>query len=196
MSSTPRGDRARTEIVSAAQSLLAEKGADGFRLREVARRAGYAPAALYNHFSGIDELIVATAMQGVGTLAAYLDEVPEGSAVARLKGLGHAYVRFAQENEEAYAVVFDRLANPPHTWDEYISVAHPFSVIVATCEDGLATGELADLAGVGSGGIAYALWCLVHGHVRLRARHLSRIDGDFDRMLDAGIDALLAGFAR
>lgn len=196
MTSTPRGDRARAEIVSAAQSLLAEKGADGFRLREVARRAGYTPAALYNHFSGVDELIVATAMQGVGTLAAYLGEVPPGPAIPRLKGLGHAYVRFAQENEEAYAVVFDKLANPPHTWDEYINVAHPFSVIVATCEAGLTAGELRDPADVGAGGIAYALWCLVHGHVRLRARHLSQIDGDFNRMLDAGIDALLAGVAR
>lgn len=192
---TDRGRQARDHIIAAARGLLAEKGPDAFSLREVARRAGYAPAALYNHFSGIDELIAATAMDAVTALAGYLAAVPAGPAPSRLQALGAAYLRFAAENEEAYLVVFDRLANPPHLWDEYLRVAHPFSIIVHACERGLADGELVDRSGVGAGGMAYALWCLVHGHVRLRARHLSLIDGDFNAMVQAAIAALIAGFS-
>lgn len=192
---TARGDRARTEILATARTLLAEKGPDSFSLREVARRAGYAPAALYNHFSGIDELMTAVALEAIGFLGAYLGAVPEGPVYERLRGLGEAYVRFGQDHAEAYLVVFDRLVNPPHTWEEYLEVAHPFKIIVDECARGLAGGELADPAHVGAGGIAYSMWAYCHGHVRLRDRHLSRIEGDFDAMFASGLEALLSGYA-
>lgn len=190
---TPRGDRARDEILSAARWVLLERGVEGLSLREVARRAGYAPSALYNHFADKDALLAAVAMECVGTLARYLGEVSHGPAVPRLHALGLAYAAFAQENPAEYAVIFDCLTNPPHTWEQYAAIAHPFSVIVAACEQGLAEGALADRSGVGASGMAYAMWCLIDGHVHLRAKHLAAVDGPYTEMLSAGIDALLTG---
>jgi len=193
---TARGDRARDEILSAARWVLLERGVEGMSLREVARRANYSPAAIYNHFADKNELVAAVAMECVGTLARYLGQVaPQADAGLRLRELGLAYVAFADENPAEYAVIFDCLSNPPHEWDQYVAVAHPFAMIVAACEQGLTAGTLADAAGVGASGMAYGLWCLVDGHVHLRAKHLAAVDGHYPAMFSASLDALLAGLA-
>ncbi len=196
MTTTARGDKARDEILSAARWVLLERGVEGMSLREVARRANYSPAAIYNHFADKDELVAAVAMECVGTLARYLGEVPPlADASERLRGLGLAYAAFADENPAEYAVIFDCLSNPPHGWEQYVAVAHPFAMIVAACEQGLADGTLADTAHVGASGMAYGLWCLVDGHVHLRAKHLAAVEGPYPAMFAAGLDAMLSGLA-
>lgn len=192
---TRRGDRTAAEILSAGRSVLLERGPDGLTIREVARRADLSPGALYNHFADKDALVAALAMQCVGTLGAYLGSVPDGPAVPRLKALGHAYARFAAEHPEEYAVIFDCLVNPPHAWEDYLTIARPFTLIVDACRQGLDDGSLADVSGVGPGGLAYALWSLADGHVHLRAKHLSAINGSFDRMFDAALNTLLRGLS-
>jgi AcrR family transcriptional regulator len=188
---TPRGRRASGDILAAGREVLLETGPDRLSLREVARRAGYSPSALYNHFSDRDELVAALAMGSVATLSQYLRAVPAGRAPERLHGLADAYLRFARENPEEYRVVFDCLVNPPHSWDQYVAVADPFSLIVETCAQGLAEGTLADPAGVGASGLAYALWALLDGHVHLRSKHLAAVDGPFDAMMSAALDAMI-----
>jgi len=194
--STARGDRARDEILSAARWVLLERGVEGMSLREVARRANYSPAALYNHFADKNALVAAVAMECVGSLTRYLGQVPSGGdARQRLRELGLAYSAFADENPAEYAIIFDCLSTPPHPWNDYIAVAHPFTVIVAACEQGLAEGTLADAANVGPAGMAYGLWCLVDGHVHLRAKHLAAVDGPYPAMFAASLDALVAGLS-
>jgi len=193
-SATARGDKARDEILSAARWVLLERGVEGLTLREVARRANYSPSALYNHFSDKNELVAAVAMECVGTLARYLGQVPPtADARVRLRGLGLAYVAFADENPAEYAVIFDCLSNPPHEWSRYVQVAHPFAMIVAACEQGLADGSLVDADGVGASGMAYGLWCLVDGHVHLRAKHLAEVQGPYPAMFSASLNALITG---
>jgi len=188
---TARGQRARAEIVAAGRDELLETGPEHLSLRAVARRAGYAPSALYNHFRDRDELIVALAMDSVGELSAYLGAVRTDDALDRLTDLGRAYLRFATENPEGYRVIFDCLANPPHSWDEYVTVAHPFAMIVDACRQALDKCVLADPSGVGPSGLAYGMWVLVDGHIHLRTKHLAHIDGPFEAMFDSALAALL-----
>jgi len=190
-SQTVRGQRARAEIVAAGRVELLEAGPENLSLRAVARRAGYAPSALYNHFRDRDELIVALAMDSVGELSAYLGAVRPNDVLDRLTNLGHAYLRFATEHPEGYRVIFDCLANPPHSWAEYVTVAHPFTLIVDACRQALDDGALADPAGIGPSGLAYGMWALVDGHIHLRTKHLAHIDGPFEVMFDSALRALL-----
>lgn len=162
-------------------------------LREVARRANYSPAALYNHFEDKNALVAAVAMECIQTLARHLATVPPSPAPERLRGLGLAYVTFAAENPAEYAIVFDCLSNPPQEWDEYVALARPFTLIVEACQQGLGEGSLNDVANVGASGMAYAMWTLVDGHVHLRAKHLAHITAPYDAMFSAGLDALLSG---
>ena len=63
---TPKGERRRYALVSAAADLLCEGGFDAVRHRAVARRAGLPLASTTYYFSSLDDLI-ATAVEHVGT---------------------------------------------------------------------------------------------------------------------------------
>lgn len=62
---TPKGERRRCALVSAAADLLCEGGFDAVRHRAVARRAGLPLASTTYYFSSLDELI-AVAVEYVG----------------------------------------------------------------------------------------------------------------------------------
>jgi len=63
---TPKGERRRYALVSAAADLLCEGGFDAVRHRAVARRAGLPLASTTYYFSSLDDLI-AKAVEHVGT---------------------------------------------------------------------------------------------------------------------------------
>jgi AcrR family transcriptional regulator len=56
----PREARTDRAIVSATLELIAELGVDGFRVEDVAGRAGVGKAAIYRRHASKDELVVAT----------------------------------------------------------------------------------------------------------------------------------------
>ena len=62
---TPKGERRRFALVSAAADLLCEGGFDAVRHRAVARRAGLPLASTTYYFSSLDDLI-AKAVEHVG----------------------------------------------------------------------------------------------------------------------------------
>lgn len=49
----------RERILSAARALFAEKGFDGFSMRELAQQVGMSPSSVYNHFAGKEALYLA-----------------------------------------------------------------------------------------------------------------------------------------
>jgi len=63
---TPKGERRRYALVSAAADLLCEGGFDAVRHRAVARRAGLPLASTTYYFSSLEDLI-ANAVEHVGT---------------------------------------------------------------------------------------------------------------------------------
>jgi len=63
---TPKGERRRYALVSAAADLLCEGGFDAVRHRAVARRAGLPLASTTYYFSSLDDLVV-KAVEHVGT---------------------------------------------------------------------------------------------------------------------------------
>ena len=192
---TRRGERTRDEILAAATAVVLESGAREFSLREVARRAELSPSALYNHFASREDIIVAIALRALDSLSTYLAATEhDGSAADRLRALSAAYIRFSRERSGEYRLVFDCLENPATSWERYLAVAEPFTLIVGACSDGLASGEFADRSGGGPGAMAYALWALCHGHAMLISKNLHLVEGDLEGLALAGIDALLAGY--
>jgi AcrR family transcriptional regulator len=155
-------------ILTHAAALVAERGADGVSLRELARSAGVSHAAPAHHFTDRRGLFTALAAQGWRMLAAALAEArPDFSDAAR------AYVRFAVDNPGHYEVMFDRsLLNPDDT-----------ELATAQAEAG---AELA--SGVGtlddpraredpqSAGLA--AWSLVHGFATLWLNQAIDTDAD------------------
>ena len=108
MDSYHHGDL-RQALIEATESLLAEKGAEGFSLREVARRAGVSPAAPAHHFGDASGLLTAVATLGFDGLASALRE---GEARGgrdprrRLREQGRAYVAFAMRFPGRFRLMF------------------------------------------------------------------------------------------
>lgn len=88
---TDRRDERHGAIVEAARTLATEHGADGFTVEGVARVAGVSRRTVFNHFAGIDQLLVAVCEQiftevTVDLLASLelgTTDLPEGEAGSR-----------------------------------------------------------------------------------------------------------------
>lgn len=105
----------RQALLDAAQSLLEERGLEGFTLRECARRAGVSHAAPAHHFGDAAGLLTAFATSGFQRLSAmmqaYREQAPAEPA-AQLRAVGRAYIDFAISHRAQFQLMFryDRLA--------------------------------------------------------------------------------------
>src|SRR5512140_2826896 len=71
----------RRTLLDTALQLVAERGAEGFSLREAARAVGVSSAAAYRHFADKPELLAALAAEGHGRMAAVMEK-----AISRVDG--------------------------------------------------------------------------------------------------------------
>ena len=96
-------------LIEAAEAVIAERGVDGFSLREAARRAGVSPAAPQHHFGDARGLLTALATRGFQNLADALAEADSAagpSPAARLRAQGAAYVRFALARPSQFDIMW------------------------------------------------------------------------------------------
>jgi AcrR family transcriptional regulator len=160
----------KAAILAKAGGLVAERGADGISLRELARGAGVSHAAPAHHFTDRRGLFTALAAQGWRMLAdALADARPDFIAAAL------AYVRFALDHPGHYAVMFDRsLVNPDDP--DLVAAENAAGVELAH-----GVGTLKDQrAKADPDNAALAAWSLVHGFAMLRLN--GAIDTDDDPM--------------
>jgi AcrR family transcriptional regulator len=91
----------RDDILAAAREVLLERGAADLSLREIARRAGYSPGALYKYFEDKGDLIRALADGAMEALVEALATVPDGRPPdERAVEIGMAYLAFARTHPE------------------------------------------------------------------------------------------------
>lgn len=160
-------------ILAEAAKLVAERGADGISLRELARAAGVSHAAPAHHFTDRRGLFTALAAEGWRKLATALDGArPEFIDAAK------AYVRFALENPGHYAVMFDRSLVDPDN-QELIAAQD-----AAGAELVRGVGTLDDARAENDPRAAQlAAWSLVHGFSLLWLNgNISDIDDGADPM--------------
>lgn len=103
----------RAALLAGAEAVLAERGVDGFSLREVARRVGVSPTAPQRHFADARALLTAVAVAGHAQFADVL-AAADAAAVraagddprARLRALAVAYVTFALDHPARFDVMW------------------------------------------------------------------------------------------
>lgn len=104
----------RTGLLAAAETLLLERGAEGFTLRECARRAGVSHAAPAHHFRDARGLLTALAAVGLNRMADLMEAYRARAGadpVSQLVAIGQAYIDFAIGNRALFQMMFriDRL---------------------------------------------------------------------------------------
>ena len=143
----------RAAILNEAARLVAQRGADGVSLRELAREAGVSHAAPAHHFSDRRGLFTALAAQGFELLAVGLAE-----ARPRFLDAALAYVRFALGHPGHYRVMFDKSLLDPSNRELAAAEA------AAAAELSLGVASLPDQhAQADPAGAQLAAWSLVHG---------------------------------
>jgi AcrR family transcriptional regulator len=90
-------------------ALIAERGLEGFTLREVARRVGVTHVAAYRHYADRRALLAAVAEHGFQQLRRRLEAARRKTPAAlepRLRAILAAYLRFCWDEPTLTAVMF------------------------------------------------------------------------------------------
>ena len=172
----------RGHLLDVGGAVLRERGVD-FSLREVARRAGVSPAAVYRHFANRDALLAA--LTRIGSQALWMRLLGAASAKtprARLVAATRAYLTFGVERPADYRASF---MTPGAAPDE--ASLHLLADRVRECMGAgvLVRGD--------SDGVARALWAHAHGLVSLRICGQLRAEG-FEELFDRSVDRFLGTF--
>jgi len=183
----------RDRLCDAAGRLFAERGPDGFTLRELAGELGVSPMTPYRYFKDKDEILAAVRARAFNKFSATLEKAFDapGNAAARANAAGDAYIRFAFEDTASYKLMFD-LSQPD---DDYPELAEAASRARKTLtrhihplvEAGLLKGD-PDLIG-------HIFWAVLHGAVMLQLANKLDPECDFRKLVDGAFRALSAGLA-
>lgn len=89
--------------------MFAEKGAEGFSMRELAKALSVSPMTPYRYFRDKGEILAAVRARAFDQFAETLEAAYEsdGEPIERSAAVGRAYERFAREHPEAYKLIFD-----------------------------------------------------------------------------------------
>jgi AcrR family transcriptional regulator len=188
-----RRQQLRESIMTAAQELLGEGGAEAVTMRAIAERIGYSATTIYLHFEDRDALLFALLDGAFAEFRAALGTAAEGAegAEAGIRAMGRAYVRFALEHPAQYRLMF--VQRP-----DYL-LAHGPEETGARIES---LGALAALAGESPAGragrsdgtlAADVLWATVHGIAAL-ATGVAMFDrARAERATDEALELLIKG---
>src|ERR1700724_4100369 len=105
-------DRAarRRLIVATARKLAEAEGWDAVTTRRLSTEIEYSQPVLYKHFSGMDAIAEAVAIDGFGELTDALGRAHAGAGEPEqeIRRIAHAYIDFARENPALYDAMFTR----------------------------------------------------------------------------------------
>ncbi len=99
----------REQLIQAARHLIAESGADQFKVADACKLAGVSIAAPYRHFENRDDWLDHVMIEGMARMReqmiAAVSEAPSGT-VASLTRIGCAYVEFARAEPHVFRLMF------------------------------------------------------------------------------------------
>ena len=155
----------RAALIEAAERLIAERGVDGFSLRETARRAGVSATAPGHHFRDARGLLTAVATAAFEAFGDALEAADRGpDRRARIHGQGMAYVRFALANRARFDLMW-RYALIDREDPDYKAAGDRAFMVLDRAVRGTQAGPAAPDDPKTAPSIA--CWSLVHGFARL-----------------------------
>lgn len=183
----------RDDILIAAREVLLERGAADLSLREIARRAGFTPGALYKYFDSKDDVVKALADRAMGALLDALAVVPSDLAPdERAVEIGLAYLEFARHNPEDVAIVtmHESVAVGPHS-REHDKLEE---TVLSVFREGAATGVFSMPKPEDAEFMTYGAWALAQGLATLEQRQrpetAARLRARQRRLLQAFVNGL------
>jgi len=156
----------REALIQASYELVSERGAENFSLADACRLAGVSTAAPYKHFKDRDELlglVVGRAFDRMSDDSMAAVEKAGVGTMAGITAMGHAYVRFAVENQRLFRLMFGQ--HPVLKQDETVvgdgmrCFSRVIEQVAVYCARNGVDGD--------PNAIAVRLWTFVHGAASL-----------------------------
>ena len=180
-------DRAarRRLITTTARKLAEAEGWDAVTTRRLSTEIEYSQPVLYKHFSGMEDIAQAVAIDGFGELAQALSQARSGAEEPEqaLRRIAHAYTNFARDNPALYEAMFTRATTLRFAADET-----PPQLSAAFTELREAVTSVAGGRDVDT--LTEVLWAAMHGLTALTRSGRLRPGHDSDR-----IELLVAQFS-
>lgn len=100
----------RQLIMNTARAVAEAEGWDAVTTRRLSTEIEYSQPVLYKHFTGLDDIAEAVAVEGFGELADALRTARVSAATAEqaLTLIAHTYLDFARDNPALYDAMFTR----------------------------------------------------------------------------------------
>lgn len=195
-----RSERTRQTILQAALALVIEKGLDKLSLREIARRADYSPAGLYEYFASKDAIVEALVCDAGDRFFEHLNRVSKTlPAEEYLVELGMAYIEFAHLYPDHFMLMFTHYeALPVVNLSDYAPSgdSNAYGLLVDGVQRALDAGLFQARPDYDKASITYSLWALVHGLAMLQATYLRQFKWDFASADQHAITTFIEGLRR
>lgn len=102
-----RNNHTRERILACAQEIYLEYGIAGLTMRAVGRCAGVTAPAIYRHFGGKEDLLIALSEQAFARFASFLwQALREHDAWSRLTETARQYAEFGLTHAADYRIIF------------------------------------------------------------------------------------------
>jgi AcrR family transcriptional regulator len=176
-----RRDRERASrrqlIVTTARRLAEAEGWDAVTTRRLSTEIEYSQPVLYKHFSGMEQIADAVALDGFDELANALQTARSGVGEASdaMTRVAHAYLDFARDNPAVYDAMFTR-----STTLHFGAEETPPQLQAAFAELRQAVGLVADEQDADT--LTEVLWAALHGIVTLGRTGRVRPGYDSERL--------------
>jgi AcrR family transcriptional regulator len=184
----------REKLIAAATRIFAEKGREGFTMRELAAALGVSAMTPYRYFKDKDEILAAVRAAAFNRFADALEGAYAGASDARSRSgaVGEAYVNFAFNESASYRLMFD-MSQPEET-------TYPELVLATTRARRTMTDYVRGLVDEGALAgdpvlIGYVFWSALHGAVVLQLAGKLDKECDFETIIREAFRAMSAGFA-
>jgi AcrR family transcriptional regulator len=172
-------DRAarRRLIITTARKLADAEGWDAVTTRRLSTEIEYSQPVLYKHFTGMEQIADAVAIDGFGELADVIRAARSGAGTASdaLARIAHAYLDFARDNPAVYDAMFTRA-----TTLRFAAQDTPPQLHAAFAELHQAVGAVAEEQDADA--LTEVLWAALHGLVTLSRAGRLRPGYDSDRL--------------
>jgi AcrR family transcriptional regulator len=174
----------RKLIVDTARQLAEAEGWDAVTTRRLSTEIEYSQPVLYKHFSGMDQVATAVAVDGFAELAGLLNAARTGAKTPSdaMTRIARAYLDFARDNPAVYDAMFTG-----RTTLRFAEPDTPPELVAAFTELRQATSAIANDADADT--LTEVFWAALHGLTSLSRGDRLRPDYDRER-----VDALIARF--
>jgi AcrR family transcriptional regulator len=167
----------RRLIITTARKLAEAEGWDAVTTRRLSSQIEYSQPVLYKHFTGMEKIADAIAIDGFGELADVIRAARSGAGTASdaLARIAHAYLDFARDNPAVYDAMFTRA-----TTLRFAAQDTPPQLTAAFAELRHAVGLVADEQDADA--LTEVLWAALHGLITLSRAGRLRPGYDSERL--------------